>query len=66
MLKPFFFILDDGSPPDLDYLLDNYRDQVTCRRTKSQVCAKFTYSFNNEGKYRVHSYQNFQKLMIVW
>ncbi|KAI4462459.1 atp-dependent (s)-nad(p)h-hydrate dehydratase family member [Holotrichia oblita] len=43
-----FVMTYDGTPPDLDYLYENYRDQVTCRRTRSQVCAKFTYSFNNE------------------
>ncbi|KAJ8969425.1 hypothetical protein NQ314_001767 [Rhamnusium bicolor] len=40
----------DGTPPDMDYLWDNYRNSILCRRSRTQVCVKYTYYFNNLGK----------------
>lgn len=36
----------DATPPDMDYLWENYKTNVICRRSRGQVCAKYEYSFN--------------------
>lgn len=51
-----FFIPDDATPPDIDYLWENYDTQIVCRRARGSVCAKYSYSFNNERKFLINPY----------
>ncbi|KAF5270888.1 hypothetical protein FQR65_LT05405 [Abscondita terminalis] len=41
-------ITDNGAPPDMNYMWENHRDKVLCRQTKGKVCAKYTYSFDQQ------------------
>lgn len=47
---------DDGTPPDLKYMwLDSdIRSRVSCKLTKGEVCARWTYTYNNECKYQYY------------
>ncbi|KAJ8919397.1 hypothetical protein NQ315_016490 [Exocentrus adspersus] len=45
---PPIVISYDGTPPDMDYLWDNYKSSILCKRSKNQVCVKYTYYFNNQ------------------
>ena len=43
-------ILEDGTPPDIDYLFRHHKTSVLCKRTPNQVCATYTYRFDGIGK----------------
>ncbi|XP_018570474.1 uncharacterized protein LOC108910371 [Anoplophora glabripennis] len=38
----------DGTPPDMDYLWKNHKASILCKRSRNQVCVKYTYYFNNQ------------------
>lgn len=38
----------DSSKPDLDHMWDNYKMRVACKMSKGDVCARYSYSFNDE------------------
>ncbi|CAH1370744.1 hypothetical protein MTP99_012282 [Tenebrio molitor] len=38
-------ISEDGTPPDIDWMFENKRPNVLCRRTENQVCATYTYKY---------------------
>lgn len=41
--------VDDGTPPDMEYLWQNYKTRVLCRRANGLVCGKYSYYFDNKG-----------------
>lgn len=47
----FLKFADDGTPPDIDYLWENYDTSVICRRARGYVCVKYSYIYNSEGMY---------------
>nr|XP_023024522.1 uncharacterized protein LOC111512610 [Leptinotarsa decemlineata] len=44
---PPIVISYDGSKPNMDYLWENHKTSILCRRTTNQRCVKYTYYFNN-------------------
>lgn len=42
-------LVDDGTPPDIDWMFENKRNSVLCRRSPNQVCATYTYKYDGAG-----------------
>uniref|UniRef100_A0A6P7GCN5 Uncharacterized protein LOC114340568 n=1 Tax=Diabrotica virgifera virgifera TaxID=50390 RepID=A0A6P7GCN5_DIAVI len=38
----------DGTLPDMQYLWDNHKESVLCKRSINQMCVKYTYLFNQK------------------
>ncbi|KAJ8953334.1 hypothetical protein NQ318_012129 [Aromia moschata] len=36
----------DGTPPDIDWLWQHNRSSILCKRSRNQVCVRYTYYFN--------------------
>ncbi|KAG5880765.1 hypothetical protein JTB14_010946 [Gonioctena quinquepunctata] len=41
-------ISDDGTKPNMDYLWENHKNSILCRRNQNQRCVKYTNYFNNQ------------------
>lgn len=49
-LKCDWLVAVDGTEPDIDYLWTNHQLDVLCRRARGYVCAKYSFTYNNEGE----------------
>ncbi|KAF5296265.1 hypothetical protein FQA39_LY12602 [Lamprigera yunnana] len=47
-------ITDNSAPPDINYLWENHRDRVLCRRVGGNVCVKYTYKFDDQIQNQTH------------
>ncbi|XP_044255266.1 uncharacterized protein LOC123005537 [Tribolium madens] len=44
--SPPIVVSDDGTFPDIDWMFENKKTSVLCRRTANQVCATYTYKYD--------------------